>query len=117
MAELTGATDAEEADDDGYVEEPVGEDRYGLRASAGAFFASKDVITWFARIEGLIPIYRGQYEVSVVGCDYEADGTDGVAREISATRTITVETAPAIDTQFTATATSVASSARIRTKY
>ena len=26
VAELTGATDAEEADDDGYVEEPVGED-------------------------------------------------------------------------------------------
>ena len=55
----------------------------------------------------------GQYEVSVLGSDYEADGTDGVAREITATRTITVVAAPAIDTQFTATSTSVASGDRI----
>ena len=47
-------------------EEPRGEDRFGLRASGGAFFALKDVITWFARIEGLVPIYSGQYEVSLV---------------------------------------------------
>ena len=55
----------------------------------------------------------GQYEVSVTGYDYEADGTDGVAREITATRTIMVEASPAIDTQFTTTATSVASGDRI----
>lgn len=55
----------------------------------------------------------GEYEVSVTGYDYEADGTDGVAREITTTRTITVGSSPQPDAQFSATATSVASGDRI----
>ena len=69
LAELDCASSqaiAESGSETAYrFEEPAGEDRYGLRASAGAFFALKNVITWFARVEGLFPIYKGQYEVSV----------------------------------------------------
>ena len=70
MAELDCASSqaivASESENAYTFEEPAGEDRFGLRASAGAFFAMKNVITWAVRVEGLIPIYRGQYEVSVM---------------------------------------------------
>jgi len=55
----------------------------------------------------------GQYDVMVTGTDYEADGTSGVAREISDTLTVTVADAPAPDASFTATATEVASGDRV----
>ena len=55
----------------------------------------------------------GEYEVSVKGSDYEADGIDSVAREITATRTITVVPAPALDASFTATATDIPSGDRV----
>ncbi len=42
----------------------------------------------------------GTYEVSVKGIDYEADGTSGVAREITATATLTVSDAQAPDATF-----------------
>ena len=47
-------------------EAPVGDARYGLRLGAAGFFASGDVQTWAMRVEGLIPIYGGQYEVGLL---------------------------------------------------
>ncbi len=58
----------------------------------------------------------GTYEVEVTGTDYEGDAPSGEARTITATRTITVVDAPALDASFTATATEVASGDRISFK-
>lgn len=55
----------------------------------------------------------GTYEVSCVGSDYEDDGPDGVAREVSATCSVVVGEAPELDASFTATASDVASGDRI----
>ena len=55
----------------------------------------------------------GTYEVIAKGIDYEADGNDGVAREVSDTITIVVEAEPAPDASFTATAVEVASGERV----
>lgn len=44
----------------------IGDDHYGLRAGAGGFFTMDDVQTWFMRIEALIPIYHGNYEVGLM---------------------------------------------------
>ena len=48
------------------LEEALGDDRYGMRLGAGAFFAQKGVRTWFMRAEAIIPIYGGQYEVGLM---------------------------------------------------
>ena len=48
------------------ADKPVGDDRYGLRLGAAGFFATGDVQTWSARVEGLFPIYGGQYEVGLM---------------------------------------------------
>ncbi len=47
------------------IEYVAGENRYGLRVGAGAFFAS-GVQTWAMRVEGLFPIYGGRYEVGAI---------------------------------------------------
>lgn len=47
-------------------DEPAGDDRYGIRLGAGGFFTTQDVQTWFMRIEAMIPIYRGQYEIGLM---------------------------------------------------
>ena len=49
---------------DAYVEEEKGDDRFGLRLSAGAFLAN-EVYTWFMRAEGLIPFRNGRYEIGL----------------------------------------------------
>ncbi len=48
------------------IEETKGDDRYGLRAEAGGFFSTGDVKTWTARVEVLIPIFKGNYEVGAM---------------------------------------------------
>ena len=48
------------------ADKPTGDPRYGLRLGAAGFFASGDVQTWSARVEGLFPIYGGQYEVGLM---------------------------------------------------
>lgn len=48
------------------VDEKLGDDRYGLRAEAGGFFSTGDVKTWTVRIEALIPIFKGNYEVGAM---------------------------------------------------
>lgn len=55
----------------------------------------------------------GTYEVTVKGIDYEADGNEGVSREVTATLPIVVEAEPALDAAFTATGTEVASGERV----
>ena len=44
----------------------IGDDHYGVRLGAGGFFTVDDVQTWFMRIEALIPLYGGQYEVGLM---------------------------------------------------
>lgn len=46
-----------------YVEVKKGDDRYGIRAGAGGFFA-KNVQSWAMRIEVLIPVFKGGWELS-----------------------------------------------------
>ena len=48
------------------AEDRHGAERYGLRLGGGGFFAQKGVKTWFARVEGLIPLYGGRYEVGLM---------------------------------------------------
>ena len=55
----------------------------------------------------------GTYDVIVVGTDYEADGVDGVARQVADTLQLEVLDAPALDASFTATALDVPSGDRI----
>lgn len=57
----------------------------------------------------------GTYEVQVTGSDYEAyaTGENPQARTITNTLTITVVGSPAIDTEFTTTATEIASGDRV----
>lgn len=50
---------------DAPTEEKKGDDHYGLRLGAGGFFTMNDVQTWFMRVEGLIPIYGGRYEIGL----------------------------------------------------
>ena len=47
-------------------DQAIGDDHYGLRLGAGGFFTVNDVQTWFMRIEALIPVYGGQYEVGLM---------------------------------------------------
>ncbi|MBO4351692.1 MAG: hypothetical protein J6A01_12225, partial [Proteobacteria bacterium] len=49
-----------------YVEEPEGDPRFGLRLGGGAMLSTKDVITWVMRVEALIPVYKGKYEVGLL---------------------------------------------------
>ncbi len=58
--EESGANNIEE------FQEAAGDARYGVRASAGGFFTTNDVKTWNARIEVLIPIFNGHYEVGLM---------------------------------------------------
>ena len=48
------------------VEEKIGDDRYGFRAEAGGFFSTGNVKTWTARVEVLIPLFKGNYEVGAM---------------------------------------------------
>lgn len=43
----------------------VGDNRFGMRLGAGAYFAS-GIQTWFMRVEGLFPIYGGKYELGAI---------------------------------------------------
>lgn len=47
------------------AESDVGDDHYGVRLGAGGFFTT-DIQTWFMRIEALIPVYSGRYEVGLM---------------------------------------------------
>ncbi len=55
----------------------------------------------------------GTYEVICVGSDYEADGVDSVAREVTAKLSLTVGEAPVPDAEFAATTNEVASGDRV----
>lgn len=57
---------AEMGNQDPELTEKFGDDRYGLRVGVGGFFAMRNVQTWTVRVEGLFPIYRGQYEVGLM---------------------------------------------------
>ena len=43
----------------------AGDNRFGMRLGAGAFIAS-GIQTWTMRVEGLFPIYGGNYEVGLI---------------------------------------------------
>ena len=43
----------------------IGDNRFGMRLGAGAYFAS-GIQTWFMRVEGLFPIYGGKYELGAI---------------------------------------------------
>ncbi|MFA5625246.1 MAG: hypothetical protein WC966_09375 [Bradymonadales bacterium] len=47
-------------------EERIGDDRFGLRVGGAGFFATGGVKTWSMRVEGLFPIYGGQYEIAAM---------------------------------------------------
>lgn len=44
----------------------IGDDRFGIRVGGAGFFASGGVKTWAMRVEGLFPIYGGQYEIAAI---------------------------------------------------
>ena len=47
-------------------DEPEGEARFGLRLGGAGFIATGNVRTWSMRVEGLIPLYGGMYEVGLL---------------------------------------------------
>ncbi len=49
----------------GEADQAIGDNHYGMRLGVGGFFAS-GIQTWSMRVEGLIPIYGGQYEVGLL---------------------------------------------------
>ena len=49
-----------------YVKEPEGDPRFGMRLGGGAMLSTQDVYTWVMRVEALIPVYRGKYEVGLL---------------------------------------------------
>ena len=44
----------------------IGDDHYGVRLGGGGFFSVGSVKTWFMRVEALIPLYGGQYEIGLM---------------------------------------------------
>ncbi len=57
---------AAKRDADAAKAKSIGDGHYGVRLGGGGFFAVDSVKTWFMRVEALIPLYGGQYEIGLM---------------------------------------------------